>query len=860
MPATLNRVPFTTSRALEFFSERELRVQTGLSPAEWRLMAVKELCDNSLDACEAAGILPEIAVTLSDELIEVSDNGPGLPRDVLRKQLDFSTRTSTNSKYISPTRGQQGNAAKCILAAPFVVDGAQGRVEVATAEYAMTITVGVDAIRQEPVIDAVDGPSLVKSGTTWRVHWPASSSVIEDHGVGAFLPALGAFNPHLTVTSNAETIVARTQEAFEKWLPTTPTSSLWYSPESLVALISSYLAAQQDRTVRDFVGEFSGLSSTQKRRHVVDAAGLTGSRLSDLVQKGDVDRDAVGRLLEAMQAATTPIRPERLGVIGREHFLCSLERLGGEPETFRYKRIAGFDDDIPYVVEAAFAYAADQDYRRLLTGINWTPTYRDPFTCLGQERESLANRLGDEYCSLEEPIALIVHLATPRPAFNDRGKTSTSLPGPMGEAVLEAVGSVTKAWSKQRHAEEREAQAQRNRQQRLKNRKPVGMELMAAMVQVMPEAYRNYAGQTGIAEARQLMYAARPRLQELTGKQLDDKYFSYQLLPKFQRDYPELTRGWNVVYDQRGTLWEPHTGAKVPLSTLGVRGYLADILDRVPDLCTNTVRLATDIATAGPVGRYQAIIFSEKEGMLPILIKAGIPERYDVALMTTKGNTVTAARELVDELTVTLEALTIRLPIIVLHDFDVTGLTILSTFRKDTDRYAYKTQLQVVDAGLRLGQAQQMRLQDEMVVFPKAKNGKPKTPRRETLQQNTATDDEIEFLLGDGRQGHRIELNAMTSDQFVGLVEDSLQTAGITSKVVPADEQLARSYRQMVSVHRVNQILQDAASKVRDAGSDVAVPKGLTEQVKGLLEKNPRWSWDKALSWIAKEWVTDGGK
>ena len=54
--ARLDRATFTTSRALDFFSEKELTAQTGHGPAEWPLVILKELADNALDACEEAGI------------------------------------------------------------------------------------------------------------------------------------------------------------------------------------------------------------------------------------------------------------------------------------------------------------------------------------------------------------------------------------------------------------------------------------------------------------------------------------------------------------------------------------------------------------------------------------------------------------------------------------------------------------------------------------------------------------------------------------------------------------------------------------------------------------------------------------
>ncbi|MFM7280912.1 MAG: ATP-binding protein, partial [Planctomycetia bacterium] len=60
------------------------------SPLKGLLTAVKEAVDNSLDACEEAGILPEILVELhpiSEERfrIVVEDNGPGIVKDQIGK-------------------------------------------------------------------------------------------------------------------------------------------------------------------------------------------------------------------------------------------------------------------------------------------------------------------------------------------------------------------------------------------------------------------------------------------------------------------------------------------------------------------------------------------------------------------------------------------------------------------------------------------------------------------------------------------------------------------------------------------------------------------------------------------------------
>src|SRR6266852_464178 len=131
MEKILERTTFETSRLLEFFSEKELVMQIGHNRSLWPAAILKELIDNGLDACEKAGVSPRIRVCVEDNALVVRDNGPGLPVDTLARSLDYAVRVSDKAHYVSPTRGRLGNALKCVWAAPFVVDGRHGQVEVA---------------------------------------------------------------------------------------------------------------------------------------------------------------------------------------------------------------------------------------------------------------------------------------------------------------------------------------------------------------------------------------------------------------------------------------------------------------------------------------------------------------------------------------------------------------------------------------------------------------------------------------------------------------------------------------------------------------------------------------------------------
>jgi hypothetical protein len=115
-------------------------------------------------------------------------------------------RVSDKLFYVSPTRGQLGNALKTVWAVPFVLDGERGRIEVWSQKLHHTITVELDRISQKPAIDYKnEADPSVKKGTFIRIQWPNLASSIEQlenedfyNTVEELVGAYAAFNPHAT--------------------------------------------------------------------------------------------------------------------------------------------------------------------------------------------------------------------------------------------------------------------------------------------------------------------------------------------------------------------------------------------------------------------------------------------------------------------------------------------------------------------------------------------------------------------------------------------------------------------------------------------------------------------------------------
>jgi len=865
---TLDRQVFTLSRALEFFSERELTTQIGYDRAWWPIALVKELIDNGLDACENAGAAPEIQITVQPDAVAVQDNGPGLPLATLERSLDYQVRVSDKIGYVAPTRGQQGNALKTVWAAPYVIDGEAGQIDVTTGGTIYHVEVALDRIAQQPTLSLRTSPDgHVKIGTAITMHWPRVAGYLDYEPQAAFyshppavqdlLSGYSLFNPHATLrlAMGGKVFTAQaTDPGWHKWLPSAPTSPHWYSAEALRALIAAYLAEERrgdrPRTVREFVAEFAGLSGSAKQKAVTEAAFMTGAYLHDFVLGGDVSLTHVRDLLQAMQAEARVIQPQALGVLGEAHLRRRLvASYYAAEEGLAYRKITGLADGQPWVLEVAFGVLGE-DYqgcgRTVTVGLNWAPALRSPLP-------QLDRLLGEQRIDRHDPVVLAVHLASPRLAFTDRGKSRLALPAAIEEALGSAVQTVTKSWkTAKRQADRDDRLSQKQLDELRKAQRRQSWSIKEAAYEVLPAAYLDAsAGGTLPANARQIMYSARPLVLRLTGGKCWKKssYFTQHLLPDYMAEHPTRTADWDVVFDARGHIAEPHTERRIDLGTLAVRRYVGTWSSHISE--NEQPTLAHMVATAGPGHRYRYALFIEKEGFTELLAATRLAERYDLAIMSTKGMSTTAARLLVEELS--------RQGVIILvaHDFDKAGFSILHTLRTDTRRYTFDAAPRVIDLGLRLADVVEMDLQSEPVEY------KSTVDPRANLAESGATEDEQRYLVHRrtahyGERGpwlgERVELNAMTSDQFIAWLERKLAEHQVR-KLVPDAPTLAIAYRRAVRIAHIQKAIDAALDALPT--DEIRLPPDLGDVIERRIA-GTAMAWDQALfELVHHPWRTD---
>jgi hypothetical protein len=423
-------------------------------------------------------------------------------------------------------------------------------------------------------------------------------------------------------------------------------------------------------------------------------------------------------------------------------------------------------------------------------------------------------------------------------------------------AIIGAVEGVTKKWYQQRKAEEKEASRALRRREAMVRRRRVT--IRDAAFEVMRPAYRAASSDGTLpAHARQIFYRARGPVQERAGRALDDQYFTQTLLPDYLSENPETTGTWDVVFDARGHFTEPHTELIVPLGTLDVRKYLRDIkpveayLLKAGGAAEVKVRAGGLLPTHGPRHRFGAVLFIEKEGFLPLFKAVHLAERYDIAIMSTKGMSVTAARMLVESL-----CGADGIPLFVLHDFDKSGFSIVSTLQRDTRRYSFAGEVRVIDLGLRLKDIEEWQLEGEDVVYAKS-------DPTANLRENGATEDEIAFLCDEGRStwdryvGRRVELNAFASADLIASIEAGLKNNGV-KKVVPDAPDLEMAFRRAAASAIVRQRVGEIVKQAQEEAGRIELPPSLGRLVKAQLKAHPTRPWDSVVAAVAKRLVKSG--
>lgn len=263
------------------------------NPRKALLTTVKEAVDNSLDACEEAGILPEIFVHIEQTSpnrykVGVQDNGPG----ILKAQIpNIFGKLLYGSKFhrLRMSRGQQGIGISAAGMYGVLTTGKPVKIisKVSARKPAHYYEIQIDTKKNKPEIlngkgEGVDIPPgdagqkvIEKQGIEWKESDHGTRVTIELEAryqrgrasVDEYLEQTAIANPHVTLhyldpEGNDQTYARSTSQ-----LPPEPKEIKPHPYGVELGMLLTMLKDSKDSTLAQFLtGSFSRVSSSVARK------------------------------------------------------------------------------------------------------------------------------------------------------------------------------------------------------------------------------------------------------------------------------------------------------------------------------------------------------------------------------------------------------------------------------------------------------------------------------------------------------------------------------------------------------------------------------------------------------------------
>ena len=792
---TTARPHFFKSSELEYFTESTLNKQIGYTKSQWGITLVKELIDNSLDATEKKGVAPDIKVVIGKDFISVQDNGCGIPEHVIKKSLNYTGTMSDKAGYVSPSRGQQGNALMCVYSVPYVAMEKQAYIEIHSLNTRYDIAVSVDKIAQKILIESTHSESdFIKTGTFIKIHdfdlaslepyyWNRKEREFIKSDYVNLIISFASCNNHATFELLFDGDCHKfdaTVSNVDGWTTNDPLVSHWYNEKVFRDLIASFYKSNNNISVNDFIKLFKDLKGSKKQKEVCQFASIDSrDGLRAAVHEKEIIKDWSARLLSAMKSLSKPVQPVRLGKMDKDHLKYIL--CGGEVEYFKHKYFNGFTSArLPYAFDIVFWVQEGISYDGPIICANRSVLIKGTIKSFSRYIQGCLVNAGN-------PVGIYIHMTTPDIKFLDKGKSQIELDSVVLFALIEKLELITKEWVKQKKRTRRDEQAVFNKEKVIEQSKKTKFMAQNAAIKLGAEAAYMAASDNNVlpADNRQVYYKGRDQVLKLTDKDSITQVYYSDMLREFQRENPELTQDWKILYNPRGNFVEPHDGETVPIGTAAVEDYLPSINETTKNF------------------KFGAVLLIEKEGFDKLFKMFGLQEKWDIGIMSIKGMPTEAARVLVEAFFKN------GIKTMVFHDFDLAGLNILKTCYTDTKNYQFTEDVVVHDIGLRLEDVQALKLENEPFCFKKMKD-----PKQAVLNAG-GTEAESNYLVRKRRgkvwYGKRVELNAMDSRMMLNYLEQRFEEIGI-KKAVPNNEHLIKEFK---SQYKSN-IIDNAVSEYRE--------------------------------------------
>ncbi len=444
------------------------------NPRKALLTAIKEAVDNSLDACEEAGILPDIRVEIHDLQndrfrIVVEDNGPGI---VKRQIPNIFGKLLYGSKFhrLKMSRGQQGIGISAAGMYGMLTTGRPVEIVSRTGNNrpAHHFTLRIDTKKNKPEI-------ISDQEVDWDIpHGTRVSIELEGkynrgkQSVDEYLRQTAIANPHVQMVYREPGGEVITYDRSSDDLPH-HTSEIKPHPYGVeLGVLQAMLRDTRARNISGFLqNEFSRV--TQRVAEEICAnAGIGANTRTSRIGRTEVEKLMQGiTATKIMNPPTNCVAP-----IGEEQLRKGLESVMPAEFYASTSRPPAVYRGNPFIIEAAIVYGGEsQDVdapARVLRFANRVPLlYQQGGCCIFQ---SIVKTNWRNYGLTQPrgalpsgPLTIVVHMASVWVPFTSESKEAIAGYPEIVEQIVRALqdcGRKLKIFLSRR---KREAEAQRKR-------------------------------------------------------------------------------------------------------------------------------------------------------------------------------------------------------------------------------------------------------------------------------------------------------------------------------------------------------------------------------------------------------------
>lgn len=400
------------------------------------LTAVKEAVDNSLDACEEAGILPELHIAVEqlpgDDRwrVTVRDNGPGIPKS---KVPSVFAKLLYGSKFhrLKMSRGQQGIGISAAGMYSLLTTGQPVRV--------VSRTDGSPASEMRLAIDTnLNRPDIV-SDCPATVPWPHGVEVSMEleaayargrQSVDEYVELTAMANPHAEIHYRPPSGPVMFRRAVEA-LPAAAREIKPHPHGVELGTMMRMLKETDCRSVGSFLATDFCRVGGKAAEEACRAAGVSPGATARTLPPGEAE--AVYRSLQVAKLKAPP--RDCLSPIGAEALLAGmLKGVRAEFYTASVRPPAVYRG-YPFQIEAALAWGGDiargedEPQARLIRFANRVPLLHQPGSCCASRAVQDIHwgnyGLSQAKGSLPKgPLVVLVHLASVWVPYTSEGKES----------------------------------------------------------------------------------------------------------------------------------------------------------------------------------------------------------------------------------------------------------------------------------------------------------------------------------------------------------------------------------------------------------------------------------------------------